>query len=287
MIQIMNNQKILITAKDLHNNSNKNHVLIDTRFSLFDSTAGQVEYNNGHLPGAIYADLDNDLSGNLDQNSGRHPLPNINDLAQCFRNWGISNNSHIVVYDTNNSAIAARLWWLLKWAGHEDVCILDGGLDSWRRENYELETSLPKVVPGNFQPAEILKKTWNSQLIENWLQNDISFILMDAREKSRFDGTNELIDKISGHIPKSINVPFTSFLRSNGCWKDKDDIIDIWNKHNIDITDMTEWGALCGSGVTACHLIASAVIAGLPEPILYPGSWSEWISNLSRPIAND
>ena len=288
MIQNMNNKKILITAKDLFNDyNNSKYIVIDTRFSLFDSSMGQNEYKAGHLPGAIYVNLDEDLAGNINQYSGRHPLPSTDKLTQRFRDWGISNNSQVIVYDANNSAIAARLWWLLKWLGHEDVFILDGGIESWKKENYKLETSPSSNDPGDFQAFRATKKIWNSQLIESWLRDDIPFVLLDAREKSRFDGLNEPIDKIAGHIPMAINVPFADFLKPDGCWKKRDDIIKIWDEYNIDIGDSGEWGASCGSGVTACHLIISAILAGLPEPILYPGSWSEWITNSSRPIKNE
>lgn len=260
-------------------------MIIDTRFSLFDPDAGYKLYKKSHISGAIYAHLDNDLAGTITSSSGRHPLPDIENICEKLKMWGINNSSNIVVYDENNSAFAARLWWIFKWLGHSKVSVLNGGFDDWCKNENPINSDIPRYKKGNFECKISNDITWSSEMIMNWLSSSNDFVLVDARDSKRYKGFEEPIDKIAGHIPGSINIPFTEFLRKDGSWKNKNEITSIWRRYNINTHN--EWGVMCGSGVTACHLSISAEIANINPPKLYPGSWSEWISDKSRPIKNE
>jgi thiosulfate/3-mercaptopyruvate sulfurtransferase len=262
-----------------------NYLIVDARFSLLDSNEGKKAYYQGHIPNAVYAHLDDDLAGKVTSLTGRHPLPDIDQISMLFRSWGINNKTHVIVYDTNNGAIAARLWWLLRWLGHQRVSVLDGGIESWLRHDFALEISLPRFIEGDFKARPRLNSTWSTTTLEAWVLNNTNFTLIDARDKDRFNGLVEPIDRVAGHIPNAINVPFMEFLNPDGSWKDSDKIKQIWNDKKLNIGK--NWGVMCGSGVTACHLSMSAVIAGIPEPALYPGSWSEWITDNERPVISE
>ena len=279
----MLDNNVLITPSSLVDCiNNNNYVIIDTRFSLIDPNQGQNSYNQGHIPNAVYAHLDNDLAGKITSLTGRHPLPDINKISALFRSWGISKESHVVVYDDCNSAFAARLWWLLRWLGHKRVSVLDGGMSAWLSCGFTLTQLLPVITEGDFEASTVALKTWSTEMIEQWLLNKTHFLLVDARDKDRFSGSSEPIDKVAGHIPNAINIPFMDFINSDGSWKEQSLIKKIFVNKNI--TNCQEWGVMCGSGVTACHLSISAVIAGITEPALYPGSWSEWITDSNRRV---
>ena len=282
----MQRKNILISAEDLNRKIDNPDVrVIDTRFSLFDPEEGKKLYNYNHIPNAIYANLDQDLAGKITKSSGRHPLPDINKLSKLFALWGISNSTHIIVYDAFNSAIAARLWWLLRWLGHKKVSVLNGGFTVWLELNYKTDNITPSFTKGNFEGKANHKLIWKTDMISDWLQKKIPYILVDARERERFKGIKEPIDKVAGHIPNAINIPFTDFINKNGTWKSLEVINKIWNKTQINPHD--EWGVMCGSGVTACHLAISALLVGMKEPSLYVGSWSEWIACKTRPITTN
>ena len=279
-------KKPLISSRNLSEKMDDPYLMIiDTRFSLFDSDLGYNLYKKSHIPGAIYAHLDKDLAGSITSSSGRHPLPDIENICSKLKIWGINNSSHIVVYDDNNSAFAARLWWMFKWLGHSNVTVLNGGFDDWCKNKYPINSDIPIYKKGNFECKISNDITWSSEKIMNWMSSSQDFVLVDARDSNRYKGIEEPIDNVAGHIPGSINIPFTEFLRNNGSWKDKNEIISIWRRNNI--STLKEWGVMCGSGVTACHLLISAEIANINPPKLYPGSWSEWISDKSRPITNE
>lgn len=279
----MQRKNILISAEDLNRKIDNPDVrIIDTRFSLFDPEKGKKLYNDKHIPNAIYANLDQDLAGKITKSSGRHPLPDINKLSKLFALWGISNGTHIIVYDAFNSAIAARLWWLLRWLGHKKVSVLNGGFTAWQELNYKTDNIAPSFTKGNFEGKANHKLIWETNMISDWLQKQIPYILVDARERERFKGIKEPIDKVAGHIPNAINIPFADFINKNGTWKSVEVINKIWSKTRINPND--EWGVMCGSGVTACHLAISALLVGMKEPLLYVGSWSEWIACKTRPI---
>tara|TARA_B100000959_G_C14997803_1_gene631366 strand:- start:2019 stop:2870 length:852 start_codon:yes stop_codon:yes gene_type:complete len=282
----MQRKNILISAEDLNRKIDNSDVrVIDTRFSLFDSEEGEKAYNDKHIPNAIYANLNNDLASKITKSSGRHPLPDTDKLSKLFALWGISKDTHIIVYDAFNSAVAARLWWLVRWLGHKKVSVLNGGFKAWLKLNYKTDNTVPIFTKGNFESKADRNLIWETNMISDWVEKKIPYILVDARDRERFKGIKEPIDKVAGHIPNAINIPFTEFINKNGKWKSLKAINKIWEKAEINPHD--EWGVMCGSGVTACHLSISALLGGMNEPSLYVGSWSEWITNKKRPITTN
>ena len=282
----MQRKNILISAEDLNREIDNPDVrVIDTRFSLFDSEEGKKAYNNCHIPNAIYAHLNDDLASEITKLSGRHPLPDIDKISKLFSLWGISKSTHVIVYDAHNSAIAARLWWLFRWLGHKNVSVLNGGFEAWLKLKYRTNNDIPSFTKGNFISKANHNLILETDMISGWIQKKIPYILVDARGRERFRGIKEPIDKVAGHIPNTINVPFTDFINKNGTWKTLKAINKIWDKVKISTND--EWGVMCGSGVTACHLAISGLLVGMKEPSLYVGSWSEWITNKKRPISTN
>jgi thiosulfate/3-mercaptopyruvate sulfurtransferase len=258
--------------------------VVDCRFNLLQPEKGRQDYLNGHIPGAVFADLDRDLAGTVTADSGRHPLPAVDDFAACIRNWGISNETQVVVYDGGNGAIAARLWWMLRWLGHENVALLDGGLGAWLAAGGELESHEPDIAVAKFNPHPDQSLIATTEEISAGVAGGMEFNLLDARDAVRFAGQSEPIDPVAGHIPGAINLPLTENIGADGLWRPASDLRQVWQealagKERLPLT------AMCGSGVTACHLVLSAQIAGLPEPKVYVGSWSEWIRDDSRPLA--
>ncbi|MBI2379883.1 MAG: sulfurtransferase [Gammaproteobacteria bacterium] len=257
-------------------------VLLDCRFSLDDTALGERFYGEGHIPGAHYAHLDRDLSSAiLPGRTGRHPLPEPEALIARFRAWGISRRSTVVVYDGGNSAHAARAWWLLRWLGHERVRVLDGGYAAWIAAGGALSREFPAVHAGDFdgQPdgarlcdaAEILAR-----------RRDTSLALLDARSAPRYRGEVEPIDPVAGHIPGARCADFSANLEPNGHFRPAEALRERFEHLT---RGRAETVCYCGSGVTACHNILAHVLAGLPEPRLYAGSWSEWIADPARPVA--
>ena len=276
----------IISVSDLHHNISSTDIrIIDTRFSLFDKNEGNALYKKNHIIGASYADLDKDLAGDITESTGRHPLPDVDVISEKLRLWGVNKSSHVIAYDQNNGSIASRLWWLLKWLGHRKVYVLDGGYLEWKKNDFPVDNSTPSYEMGDFSPIMKEKKIWNTNLISRWVEQSKNFLLVDGRDENRYKGFEEPIDKIAGHIPGALNVPFTHFIDKNGKWKKPNEIQAIWERYKIN--NVVEWAVMCGSGVTACHLSISAELAGLSAPKLYPGSWSEWISCKNRPIVNE
>lgn len=274
----------LISASELANHLDKpNWVIFDCRFSLADSTAGVKAYRQGHIPGARYADLNQNLSSPVKSYTGRHPLPDFSALTQQLGLWGVSNSSQVVVYDDASGAFAGRMWWLLRSMGHQHVAVLDGGIKHWQKQNQPITTVLPKIQPRQFR-CYLDQKQWLSAAeVENCLARR-HITLIDARTPERFQGLQEPIDPIAGHIPKALNRPFQHNLDKNGLFLPatqlKTQFQALTTHRNPEhIVHM------CGSGVTACHNLLAMEIAGLPGSKLYAGSWSEWITNKNRAVA--
>ena len=244
-------------------------VVLDVRFSLADPDLGEREYNNGHISGAYYLNLNTDLSSQPTPTSGRHPLPSAETLASKLRSCGMENNSQVVAYDDSNGAIAGRMWWLLRWLGHTNVAVLNGGLSNWIRQGYDVVTAIPKVRHGAFEGNAQEDLVISTAELEDALANE-SIRLVDARAADRYAGKHEPIDPIAGHIPGAENHPFQSNLNSDGCFKSADELQKLHFAGDNVV-------CMCGSGVTACHNILATVIAGNKMPKLYVGSWSEWI----------
>ena len=278
-------QQLLSSIQNLQSRLHDSDLrIIDCRFELLDPDAGKQAYLDKHIPGAVYADLDTDLAAPIKTSSGRHPLPDIDALAATFRRLGICRDMPVVVYDSSGGAIASRAWWLLRWLGHHNVTLLDGGLQAWQAMNLPLESGQNTVHPGNFiaQPRDEQVLT-TEEVVAN-IVSIAELSLVDARDEARFRGEVEPIDSVAGHIPGTLNLPFTASLNEDGTWRPETALQALWRPVLGQSRD-TPWAVMCGSGVTACHLAISGLLAGYTEPRLYVGSWSEWIRDPERPIA--
>jgi len=273
----------LIVAQDLVSILDADDlVVVDCRFDLADPGAGRRNYEAGHIPGAVYADLDRDLAAPVGPATGRHPLPVAGKLAATLGGLGIGNRNRVVVYDGANGGIAARCWWLLRWLGHDDVQLLDGGFAAWIRAGYRTVPGAETLPTATFNATPRDDLVVSTEDLARLLDSGVP--LVDARDGARFRGEVEPIDDVAGHIPGALNLPFTAFVDDAGCWRDRESRQALW----LDFFDRPvpeTWAVMCGSGVTACHLVISALEAGIPEPRVYVGSWSEWIRDGSRPVA--
>lgn len=245
--------------------------------------AGRKAYLEGHIPGAVYADLDRDLSGPVTPDSGRHPLPNVRIADAMFSRLGIDGDIDVVCYDAAGGAIAARAWWLLRWLGHNRVTVLDGGLQAWLARDLPLEPGEQEVVQREFRGVDNPGRVLMSEEIVANLDADDRCVLVDARDAPRFRGELEPIDTRAGHIPGTRNLPFAACLNEDGTWLDAEALRHLLQPLLGD-DENVPWSVMCGSGVTACHLAISGLLAGYREPRLYVGSWSEWIRDPSRPV---
>jgi thiosulfate/3-mercaptopyruvate sulfurtransferase len=257
--------------------------VIDCRFNLMQPDRGLQEYLEGHIPGAVHAHLDNDLAGPVTPDSGRHPLPDPDTFVRTLRKWGIGNDTQVVAYDHANGAVAARLWWLLKWLGHEKAAVLDGGFGAWLSVGGAVSRAGPEIAPTSYEGEADFNLVATTQEIAAAVADGKPINLVDARDAARFNGEIEPIDSVAGHIPGSINMPFTAGVHQDGTWRDADYHRKAWQKI-LSGRPEAPLIAMCGSGVTACHLLLSARLAGRPLPRLYVGSWSEWIRDNARPV---
>lgn len=256
-------------------------VLVDCRFDLADTSAGETRYREGHLPGAHYAHLDRDLSGKPGPADGRHPLPRPEAMATSLRRWGVDAGSQVVAYDDAGGAFAARLWWLCRWLGHDAVAVLDGGIQAWTEAGLPLSRETPVPRAGDFTPQVRPALVANAGDIARDVPAQ-NILLLDARLPARFRGEVEPIDPVAGHVPGAVNRPHVSNLDGEGRFADEETLradygglLDGYGPHDVVV--------MCGSGVTACHDLLAMHRAGLPDARLYPGSWSEWIRDPDRP----
>ncbi len=259
-------------------------VIFDCRFSLLDTAAGERQYREGHIPGARYANLDNDLSGPITAASGRHPLPDPQELEYKLQQWGVNANSQIVAYDDADGAIAARLWFLLRWLGHRDVAVLDGGITQWQTQGCELSTVIPVPHRGDFQ-SQCDDSCWVStdELVRRLQLGDV--MLFDARSEERYNGASEPLDSKAGHVPGAINRPYQESLDTAGRFRSQAELAQEWATQLQRTAGSGAAIHMCGSGVTACHNILSMEMSGYQGSRLYVGSWSEWIRSDQRPVA--
>ncbi len=256
-------------------------VIVDCRFSLSAPAAGRQAYERGHIPGARYADLDRDLARTPGAADGRHPLPEPAVLAATLGGWGIDGSSTVVAYDDASGSIAARLWWLMRWLGHARSLVLDGGFAAWRDAGLPEETAAPRSERRTFPlPAAFGRSTVTAEELPA-LQRD-GTLVVDVRSGERFRGEQEPIDPIAGHVPGAVNRPFSANLASDGLFKPPAELAREL-RVLLDGRRPEELVAMCGSGVTACHLLLAMTAAGLDGGRLYPGSWSEWIRSPTRP----
>lgn len=259
-------------------------VIIDCRFSLADTERGRRDYQVGHIPGARYAHLDEDLSGPvIAGQTGRHPLPDIETLARTLGGWGIGDGVQVVAYDDATGGIAARLWWLLRWLGHDAVAVLDGGWAQWMKQELPLragpESNPARSFIGRPRP-ELLVDTTAVEI----MSRDGKPALFDSRTADRYRGENETIDSVAGHIPGAICAPYPENIGSDGRFLPKE-ALKARFEALLGGAPADQAVFYCGSGVTAAQNLLALAHAGLGNGRLYAGSWSQWIADRSRPVA--
>jgi len=257
--------------------------IFDCRHDLQNVEYGAEAYAKGHIPGAVFLHLDRDLSGEKNGRNGRHPLPDPAVFARRMRECGVGPDTQVVAYDNEGGVFASRLWWMLRWVGHEKVALLDGGLPGWRRARQALVTEIP-----NFAPADLLVRPQAMTVDAGFVQDQLGspgVLILDARAPERFSGAQETLDPVGGHIPGAINRFYFDNLDDSGCYFRPADELRAEFAGLLGGRDAANVIQQCGSGVTACHNILAMEIAGLRGSRLYPGSWSEWCADPSRPVA--
>ena len=267
----------LISVRDLA--AHHSFVVVDCRHNLLDFDAGLRAYREAHLPGAHFLHMEDDLSGPKTGHNGRHPLPDPHMLAAKLGALGIDANKQIVAYDQNNGMFAARLWWLARWLGHDRVAVLDGGFDAWRAAGMETSTVPPSPVPAHF----VLRPSLEATVLASDIVEPHDLRLIDARAADRFQGRNETIDPVAGHIPGALNRPFAHNIEADGRFKSAQ-VLRTEFQALLREQDASHVVHYCGSGVTAAHNRLAMEVAGLSGSRLYPGSWSEWIADPARPV---
>lgn len=275
----MSHYTTLISAEQLRANlNNPDWVVFDCRSYLTEPAKGRVLYQQGHLPGARFLDMETELSGPVTPVTGRHPLPDFTQLATTLASLGVSQTTQVVVYDDMCGAMAARLWWLLRYLGHQAVALLDGGLASWQAMGGELSQVVPRTEAGDFYPRPWSIPYFSTSQVE---QHHALLPLVDARAEERFRGINEPVDPVAGHIPGALNRPFERNLDQHGCFKSAAQLHQEWQQLVPLDQPLIH---MCGSGVTACLNLLACEHAGISGGILYAGSWSEWIRDSARPV---
>ena len=278
------NKRVLIVAEELHEALKRPQtVVVDCRFDLGDPAAGRRAYENAHVPGAVFLDLDKDLAGPIKEETGRHPLPDPDELSRTLGRLGISRSHEVVVYDGNHGGIAARAWWTLRWLGHEKVRLLDGGFAAWLKRDLPIEAGAATREPVDYVPSVRDELVLTTEDLLQAEEGVAAFNLLDARDAARFRGEHEPIDPVAGHIPHTRNLPFTDFVHDDGTWRSLSERASRLSG-TLGGNPDSDWSVMCGSGVTACHLAITGLEAGFREPRIYVGSWSEWIRDSRRPI---
>jgi thiosulfate/3-mercaptopyruvate sulfurtransferase len=278
----------LISAPDLVHTlagaTEQDLLVLDCRFNLGNPQAGEAAYQQSHIAGAHYAHLDRDLSGPKTGSNGRHPMPSAAALQATLRRWGITEQTHVVAYDDAGGMFAARLWWLLRWAGHETVQVLDGGWQAWQAAQGPVDAAqhAPRT-PSDFALNPRTDWVVSADTVLSRLHLPAQQLVIDARAPDRFRGENETMDPVGGHIPGARNRFFQLNLQADGRFKPAAQLQAEFNEllASHDLSSVTHQ---CGSGVTACHNLLAMAQAGLPPTKLYAGSWSEWCANASRPV---
>lgn len=257
--------------------------VLDCRHDLKNTEYGRQAYARGHIPGALFLHLDDDLSGAKTGANGRHPLPAIADFARRMSECGVDQTTQVVAYDNEGGIFASRLWWMLRWLGHDRVAVLDGGLAGWKRAKRPLDEVVPNIVPRVFVPRPQDMIVEVRPLLAG-LAAQRSLIL-DARSPERFRGENETLDPVGGHIPGAVNRFYFDNLDDAGCYFKPAAELRTEFDAMLAGRPAGEVVQQCGSGVTACHNLLAMELAGLTGSKLYPGSWSEWCADPSRPVA--
>jgi thiosulfate/3-mercaptopyruvate sulfurtransferase len=256
--------------------------LFDCRFDLARPEAGRDRYDDAHLPGAIYADLNRDLAAPPTRTSGRHPLPSVTVLEARLRAWGVGADTPVVAYDDGNGMYAARLWWLLRWLGHHDVAVLDGGMRHWEQLGLPLDDAPVVHPPGDFVARPVPELAVDAGTVKAAME-DPSVRILDVRAPERYRGEVEPLDPVAGHVPGARNHPYTTSLDAANRFLPAVELRTALEA-SLGGVPPRRTIVMCGSGVTACHALLALEHAGLPGARLYAGSWSEWCSDPGRPV---
>jgi thiosulfate/3-mercaptopyruvate sulfurtransferase len=277
-------EKLLVSASELADlMAVKEALVFDCRFDLFHPARGRTSWLAAHIPGAVYAHLDDNLAGRITTQSGRHPLPLPRSFAAFLARSGWTPEKRVVAYDAHGGAFASRLWWLMKYFGLGNTSILDGGIGAWMSGSHSMESGEVKTrrqAPPELKPDPTL--ILNSQGVLNSLHEN-NIVLIDARAKQRFEGQTEPIDSVSGHIPGAVNHPMDLNNENGSFFRTPADLKSGF-RSILKKSDPSQVVHMCGSGVTACQNLFAMELAGYKGSRLYPGSWSEWIRDPSRPI---
>jgi thiosulfate/3-mercaptopyruvate sulfurtransferase len=288
-------QTTLITPRQLAARlEDRDLAVIDCRFDLARPAWGREAYASAHVPHALYAHLDHDLSGKVSAATGRHPLPPVDEIAERLGRWGIDAQVQVVAYDQSSGAYAARLWWLLRWLGHTRAAVLDGGFAAWQEERLPIEAPPAESVAQRERPARRFEPRPDDDMVVSTTQLEelvaarefatAGVVLVDARSADRFAGRNETIDPVAGHIPGARNHPFTDNVDAAGRFLPRSALRERF-ANTLEGVPPDDAICMCGSGVTACHNLLAMEVAGLQGARLYAGSWSEWIRDPKHAVA--
>ena len=272
----------LISTDILASNLGAGWVVVDCRFDLQNEHWGREQYLAGHIPGAVYASLSHDLAGPKTGTNGRHPLPSIDDFSATLGRLGITSGTQVVTYDQDSGMYASRLWWMLRYLGHESVALLDGGFAKWQREARPTRSGEESRTPATFVPRPRPEMRMSVDEVVAHL-GDSQTLLVDARAPERFEGRVEPIDRVPGHIPGAVNHHYKTNAADDSTFLPPQMLRDAFTRL-LDGRDPSEAVMYCGSGVTACHNLLAMAHAGLPGARLYAGSWSEWSADPQRPV---
>ena len=258
-------------------------VVCDCRHDLADTGAGRRAYAESHIPGARFVHLEKDLSARKTGRNGRHPLPDPDKFAHRLGELGIANGKQVVAYDASGGPYTARLWWMLRWLGHDAAAVLDGGWNAWVKDQHPVTNQVPRIEAARFAPRPRTGVAVDAKAVAARLGKP-GPLLLDARIPGRFRGENETLDPVAGHIPGAMNRPWQLNLETDGRFKTT---VELRKEFGETLAGRApeQVTHYCGSGVTACHNLLAMEVAGFAGSKLYPGSWSEWCSDPSRPIA--
>lgn len=262
--------------------SDPDWVVVDCRHDLARPDAGEAAFRTGHIPGARFAHLDRDLAAPPDGRNGRHPLPAPGVMQETLRRMGVNARSQVIAYDDAGGMYAGRLWWMLRWLGHAQVAVLDGGWKAWLAGQHPVSAAESVGPQGDFIARPQALPVTAAQVLARL--GDAGTCIVDARAEDRYRGENETMDPVAGHIPGALNRAFRHNLAADGRFKSPGDLRAEWNRF-LQGRDPATVIHQCGSGVSACHNLLAMEIAGLAGSRLYPGSWSEWCADPQRPVA--
>lgn len=276
--------KTIISAAELAEIIDHEDVRVfDCRFMLKDPQGGLKLYQAGHLPNAQFADMDTQLSSPMTNESGRHPLPEVDAIVEQLCAWGVSNTTQVIAYDDISGAFAARMWWLLRWLGHDNVAVLDGGMQQWEKLGKEFTQEIPQVARQEFKPQINTQWLVDIETVQKELSEQ-KITLIDARSADRYTGKDQKTDPVPGHVPGASSLPFAGNLTEAGLFDTPE---NIRARFNTVIADQALDNVvnMCGSGVTACHNLLAMAVAEIEPTKLFVGSWSQWIRDQNRPVA--